>query len=424
MGCITTGIVMVLLAIDLMGPKRNSLKSMGLVERGRMPLFGKKTSNGGKFAERKTVDRMDVLKQKIDMVNKKLDRVIEIVGELKSSNRSSLEKDEFNKSESTYHVPKYSYRYSERTPLSSKSLFNKPYYLGEKTQIGDISDVELPEKSLGVSSVINSQGSKYSGDLDLHGKATGVEIHGISISGKPSSSAEIERKPESSSTPSSRGFGVSGLPASSSSSNTVENVVSSGESLEKLIGEFLNESFSTVLKPSTSEVLIEDGKQAQDKSKALKESNSMKNGNGQLDLGSSQGSVSRSPLSSKEKKEDIVYAKKDGEETKTSSSPIVDRKLEGPISREASVSTERTSKPLKPEAKALSSGLQGGNEKGLSHTTTLHLSDGSTRERATLVYPSESEASYEDVSSSGGDDEGATDLRNRGPRPRISVIKL
>ncbi|AFN84100.1 hypothetical protein EROM_111190 [Encephalitozoon romaleae SJ-2008] len=419
LGCITTGIVMVLFGIDFMMPKRSSVRSVSLVERGRMSLFGKKTSTLGKFAERKDNDRIDVLREKIDLINKKLDRVIKIVEELKSSNKPSSATIGKEANGSTYRESRYSNLHPERSSLSSMSLINQPYYLGERGQSMNIDTAESSRKTRPFGIGLDAFHPKYSDSFALHVSSSGS--HSIPTIDKTGASKETERKLEPEATLSKSGEVVSsGLPEGIAIGGTI----SGGERIEKLIGEFLSEGFANAIKPSPVKP-EEDIKESQDKSRISKESKRPKNdSNGQVGLGGSGRPVSQKPLLTNEK--GSAYTKKNTQENKEVPTSSLDKK-DGEV-----ITKETTSVPVgsglqKPsglETKPLpSSGTKGMSEIGRSTShSNIRYADGS---RSSVLYQPENEISYEDASSSGTEEEGIMPgLRSGIPTPRISVIKL
>ncbi|KAG5859037.1 hypothetical protein KMI_09g14650 [Encephalitozoon hellem] len=415
LGCITTGIVMVLFGIDFMMP-RSSVRSAGLVERGRMSLFGKKTSAIGKFAERKSNDRIDVLREKMDLIGKKLDRVIKIVEEIKSANKadSTTMGKSPSESEGTYHESRYSYR-PERSLTSPMLLGAQPYYLGERGQGTNIDAAESPRKSHQLGGILDAFHPEHSDGFALH--ASGSGSYSVPSTDKPSVPKEAESKLEPQPSLSSSGEVMSpGLPESIAIGSTLGNPISGGERIEKLIGEFLNESFTNAIKPSLV-IPAEDTKELQEKPKDLKES---KSPNGSGKPSSADNSASEKPLDTHEKRS--AYAKKDTQESKVDSSSSLDKKAAKGVSKGTLPVNSGSQKSDSTEAKP----LLGSVSKSMNETgkqpgyKSLHSSD---RSRGSILYPSESEISYEDASSSGADEEGAI-LRNRVHVPKISVIKL
>nr|AGE94885.1 hypothetical protein ECU11_1300 [Encephalitozoon cuniculi] len=430
LGSMTTGIIMVLFVADFMMPKRNSVKSAGLVERGRMSLFGTRTSMVGKYIEKKSVDKMnvlgekmDALREKMDLMNKKLDRAIEIVRELKSSAKtdSAVVREGISGDKGIYHEPEYSYRYAERSPLGPRTLFTQPYRLGERVQTTEaLSPPEPPGKSQPLSDSADIFYPKHSSDL--HHKTSTSEGHNIPTTDRSSPSTGPEKKTEvESSLSKGVGLGTPGFSGNSSFDNTIGGVVSNGESLEKLIGEFLNESFSAI-KPSTS---VEEGnKEALDKGKSLREDKELKNEDTQPVPGGTGASASQKSQGSSEKKS--AYARRDTQGSKEPLALALDKRPNEAVGKETSLLNSSPQKTGGPETKSFSGkrfrGVSGAGD--LTGHSSSRPADGGIGGNSAL-YPSESEVSYDDTSSSTGEEGGAVvGLGNKAQRPRISLIKL
>jgi len=89
LGSMTVGIVMVLLVIDFVTPSRSTLKPSGLVAKGRMSLFGEKTTPG-RFMSLSSTDKLDIIKERMNTVNRKLDRTLDILRDIRFSRDTAM----------------------------------------------------------------------------------------------------------------------------------------------------------------------------------------------------------------------------------------------------------------------------------------------------------------------------------------------
>ncbi|KAM0671781.1 hypothetical protein CWI42_121180 [Ordospora colligata] len=84
LGSMTVGIVLVLLVIDIATPSKSTLKPSGLVAKGRMSLFGEKTTSG-RFMSLSSTDKLEFIKERVNAVNRKLDRTLDILRDIRFS---------------------------------------------------------------------------------------------------------------------------------------------------------------------------------------------------------------------------------------------------------------------------------------------------------------------------------------------------
>lgn len=378
LGCMTTGIVMVLFVIDFMAPGRGSGMASGLVEKGRMSLFGAKTSGVERLSKREEPDGIGVLKERLNLVNRKLDRVIEVVEGLRASSEASsaVTRADGAGSRGVYRDPsKYSYRLVERPSARPRAVAGHPQYLDGKAHGPQASDFTSPS-------------------------GTGTNAFRPRYSTAPESTTGPRKD-----TP----VPLGPLPGSGLKDGA-GNTVPSSESLEKLIGEFLNESLTTLKPPVAGD---EGSRPLLDK--ALGDRKDLKSVEERHGLGGRDSPVPQK-TSSTVKRGDTAGSGAD----KEGKAPSLDlgRRSKQMVVKEVSALVSTSQKPSDP---AQFSRPEAGRPVEAPKSSPLRPSGGSKVSAG--LYPSESEMSYDDISSSGPEEDGRpVGAPARGPR--ISLIKL